>query len=272
MRSRRRLRAWAVVACFGVPISTGATAPVGIARAEETSPDNVAAARQHFDRARDDYAQGAYREAIGELEAAHVLDPNAKDLVFNLGVVHEKLVDIDDALAWFRLYTTMQLTSQERERADAYIHRLEGAKKELDDKPAAEAARAPPTPQPPPLPSPERPAITARDVLTVVTAIATVGALGVGIVMGVKALADRPPSPFITGQCAGCNGTYADLVVRQDNAHQEAIVADIGLGIAALAGAGTAVLFFTRPRSASRASLSVAPVAGGGAAFVQGSF
>ena len=40
--------------------------------------------------------------------------PNAKDLVFNLGVVHEKLGDIEDALKWFRLYTTMNLT---RDRA-----------------------------------------------------------------------------------------------------------------------------------------------------------
>ena len=86
---------------------------------------------------------GSYREAIGELEAAHTLDPNAKDLVFNLGVVHEKLGDIDDALKWFRLYTTMNLTGPERDRADAYVHRLEGAKKELEDKQAAAAAARP---------------------------------------------------------------------------------------------------------------------------------
>ena len=77
--------------------------------ADETSPANVAAARKHFDKARADYAQGAYREAIGELEAAHALDPNAKDLVFNLGVVHEKLGDIDEALKWFRLHLEWNL-------------------------------------------------------------------------------------------------------------------------------------------------------------------
>ena len=89
----------------------------------------MAAARRHFDKARADYAQGLHREAIAELEAAHALDPAAKDPIFNLGVVHEKLSDIDDALQWFQLYTTMTLTPQERDRADAYIKRLEGGRR-----------------------------------------------------------------------------------------------------------------------------------------------
>jgi tetratricopeptide (TPR) repeat protein len=228
MRSRRRLRAWALVACVGV---TAAATTGESARADETSPANVAAARRHFDRARADYGQGAYREAIGELEAAHTLDPNAKDLVFNLGVVHEKLADIDDALKWFRLYTTMNLTPTERERADAYVKRLEGAKKELDDRLAAQAA----------------------------------------IVMGAKALQDRPVSPYITGR----NGlTYTQFANEQATAHQEAVVADISFGVAGAAAAATAVLFFTRPRpvKASAASVSIPPLSGGGAVFVQGSF
>src|SRR5258708_3309057 len=132
MPNRRRLRTLALLACIA------ATATPGLA--QESTPSNAAAARQHFEKARADYEQGAYREAIAELEAAHELDPNAKDLVFNLGVVHEKLADIDDALKWFRLYTTMNLTPQERDRADAYIRRLEGAKTDLEQKQAAARA------------------------------------------------------------------------------------------------------------------------------------
>jgi tetratricopeptide (TPR) repeat protein len=235
----------------------------------------VAAARRHFERARAYYAQGSYREAIGELEAAHTLDPNAKDLVFNLGVVHEKLGDIDDALKWFRLYTTMNLTAAERERADAYVHRLEGAKKELEDKQAAAAAAAagtahvPVTPPPPPR---ERTAPGKIDALDIGTASVSVAALVFGIVMGAKAEQDRPPSPFITGR----NGTYSDLADRQANAHQEAIMADIGFGVAAVAAAATAVLFFTRTHTVAPAtgstSVSAAPLTGGAALFVQGSF
>src|SRR5258708_27605718 len=94
MPFRRRVRSLAFALCVA-----GAVAPrVGLA--EEASQGNVAAARKHFERARAYYGQGAYRDAITELEAAHALDPNAKDLVFNLGVVHEKLADIDEALKW----------------------------------------------------------------------------------------------------------------------------------------------------------------------------
>ncbi|HEY8086336.1 MAG TPA: tetratricopeptide repeat protein [Polyangiaceae bacterium] len=248
-----------------------------VARADETSPANVAAARRHFERAKAYYAQGSYREAIGELEAAHTLDPNAKDLVFNLGVVHEKLGDIEEALTWFRLYTTMNLTPAERDRADAYVKRLEGAKKELEDKQAAAAAAAAAqngnvTKPPPPKDHPRPGRI---DALTIGAAGVTVAALGFGVIMAVKAEGDRPPSPFITGR----NGTYADLVDRQANAHQEAVMADIGFAVSAAAAAATAVLFFARPRVTAATSsttgsttVSAAPLTGGGAFFVQGSF
>jgi tetratricopeptide (TPR) repeat protein len=273
MRSRRRLCAWALVACIGA-MATSVGAPRA-AWADETSPANVAAARRHFERARAYYAQGSYREAIGELEAAHTLDPNAKDLVFNLGVVHEKLGDIDDALKWFRLYTTMNLTGPERDRADAYVHRLEGAKKELEDKQAAAAAAGTahvPVP-PPPSPPHERTAAGRIDALDIGTASVSVAALVFGIVMGVKAEEDKPPSPFITGR----NGaTYDDLKDRQANAHNEAVLADIGFSVATAAAAATAVLFFTRTHTVAATtgstSVSAAPLAGGGAFFVQGSF
>ena len=267
MSARRRLCAFALVAAALLP------APQ-LAHADETSPANVAAARKHFDKARADYAQGAYREAIGELEAAHSLDPNAKDLVFNLGVVHEKLADIDDALKWFRLYTSMNLTAAERDRADAYLKRLEGAKKELDAKQAAAASNAATPPPPPPTPPPDTgPGPPGRiDAWTIAGASVTVVALGVGIVMGVKAESDKPPSNFVTG----VTGTYADLVNRTNTSHQEAVVADVGFGVAILAAAATTYLFFGRPRdptpSTGSTSVSAAPVTGGGAFFVQGSF
>ena len=113
------------------------------------------------------------------------------------------------------------------------------------------------------------------DALDIGTASVSVAALVFGIVMGVKAEQDRPPSPFITGR----NGTYSDLADRQANAHQEAIMADVGFGLAAVAAAATAVLFFTRTHTvgpaaggAGSTSVSAAPLTGGAALFVQGSF
>jgi tetratricopeptide (TPR) repeat protein len=266
-----------LAACIGATATATSFGESRTARAaDETSPANVAAARRHFERARAYYAQGAYREAIGELDAAHSLDPNAKDLVFNLGVVHEKLGDIEDALKWFGLYRTMNLTSQERDRADAYVKRLEGAKREVEAKQAAAAAAAAAqsasTAAPPPPPPPERTGMGRIDALTISAASVAVAGLVFGIVMGVKAEMDKPPSPFITGK----NGTYTYLVDRQANAHQEAIMADIGFGVAAAGAAATAVLFFARPATSrprtGTTSVSASPVAGGGALFVQGSF
>jgi tetratricopeptide (TPR) repeat protein len=251
-----------------------------MSHAEETSPANVAAARRHYDAARDDYAKGAYREAITELEAAHTLDPNAKDLIFNLGVVHEKLTDIDEALKWFRLYTTMDLTVQEGDRAEAYLRRLEGAKKELDEKKAAEHSAAPVEPASPPAPPPPpEPGPHGRvDGVTVLAAGLTVAALGFGIVLSARAVEDAPPPNYVTGH----NGSYNDLVNQQELAHREAIFADVGFGVAVLGAAATAALYFGRRRDPSPslppstggvgARVSLTPTLGGGALLVQGFF
>jgi tetratricopeptide (TPR) repeat protein len=265
MSARRRLCAVALVAAVLLPAPHRAWA-------DETSPANVAAARKHFDKAKADYAQGAYREAIGELEAAHALDPNAKDLVFNLGVVHEKLGDIDEALKWFRLYTSMNLTPTERDRADAYVKRLEGAKKELDAKQAA-AASSSTTPPPPPPHDTEPPAHGRIDALTIAGASVTGVALVVGIVLGVKAEQDKPPANYVTGK----TGTYDNLVNRTNTSHSEAVAADISFIVSALLAGATTYLYLGRtrdpePPSSGSTTVSAAPLTGGGALFVQGSF
>jgi tetratricopeptide (TPR) repeat protein len=259
-------------------LAAAASASLPSASAQETDPANVAAARRHFDKARAEYAQGSYREAIGDLEAAHSLDPSAKDLVFNLGVVHEKLSDIDDALKWFQLYTTMSLTPQERDRADAYIRRLEGAKKELPRQPPAAdtTGQAPPSTESPfasrtPPSPPGSPAHGRVDAATIVALSVAGAALTVGTVMAIKAKVDQPSSSFVTGE----NGTYADLKSSTDSAHREAVIADVGFAAAIAAGVTAAVLYFARtrdtgPTPAPLLSVSAASITGGGALVVQG--
>jgi tetratricopeptide (TPR) repeat protein len=270
MSPGRRLRQLSVVLCV-------ATAAPSVCFAEPTSPTNVAAARRHYDAAREDYARGAYREAITELEAAHALDPNAKDLVFNLGVVHEKLADIDDALEWFHLYTTMDLVPAERDRADAYIRRLEGAKKELEAKQAPPPPPAPvpdvSAPPPPPVAPPEPPPWGRVDGLTVTAAALAIAGLGTGTVMGVLAEQDKPPAGYITD----ATHPYSGLQDQQNKAYSESIAADVGFGVGALAAVTATVLYFGRRRSPGPAPsvgnvVSVAPVLGGGLLSVQGSF
>jgi hypothetical protein len=285
MRLRGRLRTFALLAFLAAEASTGSR----FAHAEETNGANVAAARRHFEKARADYAQGSYREAIAELEAAHTLDPTAKDLVFNLGVVHEKLSDIDDALTWFQLYTTMSLTPQERDRADAYIRRLEGAKKEIDRHPVTPPSAAPPAPSPDDAtlaaagtPAPAAPRYGRIDAATVVAAGVAVAGLAFGTVLAIKAKADQPPAGFVTGR----DGSYASLVDATQLAHREAVFADVGFGVSLAAGITTVVLYFARapdppasPQPVASGTfwtpagprISAVPLPGGGAFVVQGS-
>jgi hypothetical protein len=263
-----RVASLSLLAClFGSPVAAAA----GDAGSEAPLAPNVAAARRHYDKARADYAQGAYHEAVTELEAARSLDPTAKDLVFNLAVVHEKLGNIDDALRWLKLYVTMNLTPQESDRAEAYLRRLEGAKTEVDksrQQRAAEPAPAPAAPatsapaEPPPPPSRPR-----FDAATITAAGVAAGGLVVGIVMGVKALSDQPASDFVTGR----DGTYADLAHQADVAHGEAVAADVGFGVAVVAGVTAAYLYLSRARSRPATpgtTVTPAPLAGGGGGLV----
>jgi hypothetical protein len=106
------------------------------------------------------------------------------------------------------------------------------------------------------------------DTPVIATGVVAGVALLTGVVMGIKALADRPGDSFVTGR----DGSNADLASQVDSAHSEAIAADVAYGVAAVAGAACAYLYFTGPRtpSTSRASVSAAPLPGGGVVLLRG--
>src|SRR5690349_16295735 len=115
------------------------TLPPDSTPASEPKTKEQLEAQQHFQRAKDLYQTGAYREAIAELELARTLDPKGKDLVFNLGIVHEKLGKFDEAIALFRQYLAMDnVSAAERAKAENVIKRIEGAKREVPVVPAAQ--------------------------------------------------------------------------------------------------------------------------------------
>ena len=107
-----------------------------------------AAAKKHFVAAKKAYKAGAYQEAVGELKRAIELDPNGKDLFYNLGLVQEKLGEIDEAIVAFKRYTELETDTGELEKAIQTVRRLEGARDELAKKKATEEA---PKPEPPPV-------------------------------------------------------------------------------------------------------------------------
>ena len=258
------------------------TVSPGSARAETpktgAGPDAAAAAHQHASHARELYQQGAYHEAITELEAALKLDPTGKDLVFNLGVVHEKLGDIEDALRYFLRYEQMDLDPQERAKADTYLKRLQGARKEVE-RPQQEPSPPPPPPPPAPPPPPEK-RYGRFDWITASAAVIGVGGLTVGSIFGVRALGNRPKAGAATTDSDG----YAEVEAAQLTAHNEAVVSDVSFAVGAAGLAATAILFFSRARystsrqtgsagsGASPVVISCAPRRGGGALLIGAQF
>ena len=234
-------------------------------------------AQQHFQRAKDLYQTGAYREAIAELEQARGLDPKAKDLVFNLGIVHEKLGKFDEAITFFRQYMEMESVSgAERAKAENIIKRIEGAKREVPVVPAKGTSEQ--------SPAPARDAETRNgriDVATITAGSIAIVGLGVGATFGILALSSKP-SGFVTGR----DGTYDTLQSKTSDAHTQAVVSDVGFGVGIAAAVVTAYLYFGRPkedttratRTPSRASLapsltpSIAPTPSGGAVLLTGTF
>ncbi len=228
--------------------SPGNSAPPLQPSSSQDRPSSTSSkeAQVHFERAKSLYAAGRYGESLGELETAHKLDPDARDLVFNLALVQEKRLELDQALAYLRHYLEMNPTADERRRAEAAIKRLEGAKESIK-KPESE-------PAPPP-----RVVIVPRtvergriDAFTIGAAAIGVVGLGVGIGFGLAALSGRPASGQITSGESGA--TYRDLADRSDSAHSKAVIADVGFVVGGAGLIGAAVLFFAREKNGSHPS------------------
>jgi tetratricopeptide (TPR) repeat protein len=116
-----RFLRWALVA--GVVFAATA------ARADDSAPRR---ALELHDEARALYAKGRYTEAIDKLRLAVELDPDAKVLYYNLGLIEEKLGHVDSALAYFRRCLELEQSDEERVALARIVKRLEGAKKYVD--------------------------------------------------------------------------------------------------------------------------------------------
>jgi tetratricopeptide (TPR) repeat protein len=269
--SSRRLYASALACAFGAWLAAHPAAAQSHPTAKTPVATNPLEARKHYDHAKALYKQGSYREAIIELENALKFDASGKELVYNLAVLHEKLGDIDEALQYFQRYATMDLTQDERDKTEAAIKRLEGAKREVvgeNPKPPVVVIQQPPPPRPPE-------AVHGKiDVFTIGAAALTIGGFAFGTVFALKAESEKPPAGFVTGK----DGTFSDLENRATTAHDEAVLADVGFGIGAAAAVGAILLYALRTRPAdgvpptTGTSVSVVPLASGGAIFWRGAF
>jgi tetratricopeptide (TPR) repeat protein len=191
------------------------------------------------------YEQGRYRAAIDRLEAALRIDPEGRELVYNLALLHEKLADLAPAITYYRRYLEMESDPKTKARIQATLRRLEGAERE-----AARVTLAP-RPAPPPL-APRAP--PPRRLRPWVVAMASVSgaALVVGVGSGVRALLGNPGSSGRTGPGV----TIADLQADAHAAHTAAMVADTSFAISAVAASAALILFFAQPRAVAAAAPS----------------
>lgn len=254
-------------------VGLAACVAVGGGRDALAGPDDSAAApspdraRKAFETALQLYRSGQYKAAVEKLVEARKLDPTAKDLPYNLGLVHEKLGNLDEAIKNFEVFLALEADEGEKERVRAIIKRLEGARSDLvkppPSAPAASSSAPPPPPPPPTESAPPPPPPPVRkgklDGLVYGTGGLAAAALLGGVVFGVRALSLRP-SESVTGP----EQSFQDLQSSARRAHQSAVIADISFGVALVSGGAAALLYFLREApAAAPASAFVAPVRGG---------
>jgi len=209
--------------------SSPAKAAGSVATAEEADPQKREA-RVFFDRAKELYAAGRYREAAEHLELALQRDPDGKDLVYNLALVRERLGEPEEAITWVDRYLAMKLEAQERQRAEAFRRRLEGARDEIAEK-RRKVVVVPVTVER------ER----AIDAWVWGPAVGAGASAITAAVLGGVALSTRP-----SGFVAGRDGTYDDLAARTSEAHGYAIGADVAWALSALCAGAAAWAYFGR--------------------------
>jgi len=237
----------------------GASDAGSTARPAQGSPAAVQLAKEHFKKALERYRNGKYREAIQELNQAIALDPHGEDLVYNRGLVYEKLGQIDDAIREFHHYMRMEKDPEERERARAILRRLEGARREVET-PAEGSATSPESPE-----SPSGEGGSSRksgastlahrgrlDTWVYVAGGVAAAAVVVGSIFGIRALATEPG----VDQSTGGTLTYSRLQDDQSRAHSYAVVADVSFAVGILSGAAAGALYFMRAPAPARADMS----------------
>lgn len=179
------------------------------------------------DEARALYAKGKYAEAIERLTEAVALDPEGRELHYNLGLIHEKLGDLDAALRAFKTCLSLERDPSERMKLQRIIKRLEGARryKLFERSPSGAVVRSP------------RVIEIKRGVSpwVWVTGGVALASFGVAAALAARASAVDPGDQAMTGGGV----SLQDLQDDADTAHSLAIGADVLLAVGAAASVAT---------------------------------
>lgn len=255
---RRRLAELVLVSALATAGASSVARPVAGQDASRMDEKARAARAVHLhDEARDLYARGEYRAALGKLEAALELDPDGKELVYNVALIHERLGEVDQAEAFYRRYLEMETDAKNKERVVSILRRLEGAKKEVTPQQTIVVVAPPPVAPPPAKPTPiavARPTTRVPGAWIAVSGGISAAAFTLSGIMALGAALGSPGSNATTG----VGVTYDDLEARAKGAHRQAVIADVSLVVGGIAGA-TALYLFLATRPGAKASRAFAP-------------
>jgi tetratricopeptide (TPR) repeat protein len=235
MKSGARAHALRRASSTGLLMAWAVLAPLSASAAEPPESDPQAGVEQAValhDEARQLYQRGKYREAIAKLNQAVDLDPEGKELYYNLGLIHEKIAEYGEALAHFERCRALEDNPDEQERLDGIIDRIRGAKKAQDEQ------RKNQPPPPPPPPPPESPGLSTW---TYVAGGVAISSLVVGGVFGGIAAGMDPGADASTGDGV----TVDDLSDDASTAHGLAVAADVFFILGGVAAGATLVLALT---------------------------
>jgi tetratricopeptide (TPR) repeat protein len=187
------------------------------------------------DEARALYAEGRYRDAITKLKEAVRLDPQAKLLYYNLGLIEERTGELAAALEHYRACLELEKDPEERDKLETIIKRIEGARAHEPSGPAPATSNTAPAPAPDPEPAhaPPSPSPWIWG-----GAALTVGALVVGAALATRA-SDLDPNDNVA---TSADVTLDDLQANAESAHDYAIGADIAFCVAGAAAVATVIL------------------------------
>lgn len=234
------------------PPSTSPRGSASVARIKQ--------AQELVDQALDLYERGEYRAAIAKLESAVELDPSGAELYYNLGLIHERLGEVEAAEKYYRRDLELETDPKLRERAQGILKRLAGARKDLLSPKAAPSSSAAA------LPAPDSPTAPRRIGPAVIVSSSIAGAaLLTGIGFGISALVKNPGSSATTGPGV----SVGDIYSAAEQAHRQAIVADVSFVVSAVAAGAALLFYFSLPtpapthaaptRAVSKVDLGLAP-------------
>jgi tetratricopeptide (TPR) repeat protein len=192
----------------------------------------------HYLEGRKWYLAGRYRDALVELKAALELDPKSPDLLYNVARVYENLRLFDEAIAYYQRYL-LQLpadSSDERDKTEKTVRRLQGAKREFEQQQELERRQAPESPAP-------ATSMGRADFAFWLTGSAACAMLAASGVTGILAL---KKTDDVTTFVVGPDGSVAQRARLVEQADRLALTTDLLLAGGAVAFTGAALLFLLR--------------------------